>query len=111
MRLHAMFDFARSAGRPMAVASVGAQHAVPAVKTGNPEANWPRPAFRSAGVPPVYPERSRRALLTFSSVPQITGLARPMPAAGFAEETFYVVKSYNNIGIRAHLAVVCRAGG
>jgi len=93
----------RSGSLQMEAVSVGAQHAVPAVKTGDPAANWPKPAFRSAGAP--------RALLTFSSAPQIIGSARPMPASARGEETFYVVKSYNDIETRANTAIVCRAGG
>ena len=78
-------------------------HSASAMTNGNSAANWPGPAFRSAGVPP--------ALLTFSSTGQTVELAQRMPAAGSDEETFYVLGSYPYIGTRANMAVVCRAGG
>jgi hypothetical protein len=47
-------------------------------------ANWPAPAFRSAGVSPACPELGRRALLTFSSTGQTVGLAQRVSTAGSA---------------------------
>jgi hypothetical protein len=86
--------------------------------------------FRSAGLQPgslapfVPPSRrlagyavanSRRGAVrrgARSSNPRVhSGLAEFPLVAGFDHETFSVVGSYSNIGTRANMAVVCRAGG
>jgi len=85
-------------------------HSASAMTNGNSAANWPGPAFRSAGVLLAL-RFEGPALLTFSSTGQTVELAQRMPAAGSDEETFYVVGSYPYIGTRANMAVVCRAGG
>jgi hypothetical protein len=124
-----------SAGAPPACPELS-REAAPATTNSKSAANWPRRAFRSAGVPP--------ALLISSSVRQTVGFAQHKlaarfgasvfcrgaaccarsshsrahtdlaglsPAVGFDHETFYVVGSYPNIGTRTNTAVVCRAGG